>query len=307
MKTAAIIAVLCGSTAVLGAQYNKADPCQELDKKDCMDESACHYQMGERKYWLSRKDSPNHHHEEAGKQSCQMIHMKDRTHLSKQGKQSLMRKFSAHSEWDDMECAEAFYMKDCKDLNQNAVLNGSSGPKCAWNYETGCMNYDGETRVYTIPKPKPHEFLIDLYESGNKYLGRGIGPDVQCYKEDLGAIITGGVFDGPPADLIDTCFDICVESVATGGDCEAYTIEEITVTIQLLGGPGGDEAIDVCYCNPPVGFENTPDGEFKDCQNSYNSYIHPDNSQKDSMITDATDFDCAADEYKREYQYPEGK
>lgn len=139
MKVAAILAVLA-ATAQAHPNFNynaAADPCSKNRMRACHDDDTCVFTLKPRNALMGKaeRNTYGHHSGPAGKGgSCAARHIYDRVNqMTSSDKKDMLEKHSLHSEWAEVQCEEAFFLKDCKDVSQ-AGTN-----KCSWT----CMADDG--------------------------------------------------------------------------------------------------------------------------------------------------------------------
>jgi hypothetical protein len=160
MKAQAIIAAaaLVSSAAAFNAEihhnYNQdADPCNVYQRKQCKDAKFCVWTDKPRNLNAGKHERKfyGQHTAKAGQGSgsCAMIHMHDRDNLPSNEKNELKSKFNVGASWGEMSCSDAFWLKDCKDINQHFASSGSN--KCEWNCDSGCVDASSDNAQAVNP------------------------------------------------------------------------------------------------------------------------------------------------------------
>lgn len=142
MKYTAILAA-AALLAPVSASNNwqmQADPCSKLDKKACLDDSACRFTLKPRSETAGKKESKTYgrHFGPAEKGGhCAAIHVYDRANgMTKSSGAHMLKHHGLHHSWDQIPCTEAFFLKDCKDISQHGTNT------CSWSCEGGCEAAD---------------------------------------------------------------------------------------------------------------------------------------------------------------------
>lgn len=168
MRVVSILAALAahavhtahGSDAAPPNHFASGDPCTGLKKHVCKDHPLCVFTIPPRNPTLGRKDGNTygrHSGPDDSSGSCAMVHVTDRLDLGASAKAHLRDGFEAfsHDTLDDMQCAEAFWLKDCKDLTQHQRDVLGTDKRCMWDCENGCRDSDGSGKQYVPCAPPP--------------------------------------------------------------------------------------------------------------------------------------------------------
>lgn len=261
MKLAACLAAFLSTSAVSvqALDFHAAtDPCAKLDKKACLDDSACRYTLPPRNTNRGRKDGNTYGHHSGPDHfggSCATIHVQDRVNnMSLDQKRRMFTKHGLHYNWSDVECNEAFFLKDCKDINQDA------GPsKCKWTCEGGCQTNDlpaGTKGLYSkcsVPGCVDEGNIGDsVYQSSWNNGGMdtsALDENSCCWLEALAAAqdcATAGILVPEFCGNIDKiCGSDCFnwDSAALGPQPGTYTLADLC---PLMCGRVGSSVDDIC-------------------------------------------------------------
>jgi len=291
MKVNAIMLVLLAAPTAVSAKafsphhYNAdADPCKAFDKKDCLSDGVCMWQQGPRKVGASRKAEPTHHSVRGGAghyASCQMPHLFQRVNMSVNDKKRV-EGHGLNTEWADMECKEAYYLKDCKDLNQK-----ESG-KCAWTCEGGCKANEGEKVTYDVCEAPVVEGFTDLYVT-HGFTGYPVDDNACVSLDENGG--TGNEWN-PPTDgnpegfkvfseeYVNACFDACIADPKCAGDIALTPGGEDDLIAVIYPG---DDQNGTCHCYTATAEERLT------CSGYYNMFIKNAHSQYEDLTTNRID------------------